>query len=124
MAIIVVTASALPTAYSGASGIFVIAAGGVIYTEMRRAGARNQLALASTALSGSLGVVLNPCLLVVIVASLNKQVTTGDLFGAGRWVFLLTAVLFAVVVQGGSIGWLIARIKARNAGDAPGGVPA
>jgi monovalent cation:H+ antiporter, CPA1 family len=33
-------------------------------------------------------------------------------------------VLFAVVVQGGSIGWLIARIKARNADDAPGGVPA
>jgi TRAP-type C4-dicarboxylate transport system permease large subunit len=98
MAIIVVTASAIPTAYSGASGIFVIAAGAVIYDEMRRIGTRNQLALATTALSGSLGVVLSPCLLVVIVAALNKQVTTGELFGAGRWVFLLTAVLFAIIV--------------------------
>ncbi|PEQ12613.1 sodium:proton antiporter [Novosphingobium sp. PC22D] len=31
-------------------------------------------------------------------------------------------VLFAVVVQGGSIGWLIARIKARNELDSPGGI--
>jgi len=94
LAPIVVAAAAIPTAYSGASGIFVIAAGTVIYRELRRAGARNSLALASTAMSGSLGVVLNPCLLVVIVASLNKQVTTGELFGAGQGVFLLTAGLF------------------------------
>ncbi len=94
LAALVVVAAALPTAYSGASGIFVIAVGGVIYEELRRAGARRQLALATTAVSGSLGVVLNPCLLVVIVASLNKQVTTDELYGWGRYVFMLTAVLF------------------------------
>lgn len=94
LAAVVVLAAALPTAYSGASGIFVIAAGAIIYQELRKAGARNQLALAATAMSGSMGVVLAPCLLVVIVASLNKQVTTTMLFGAGRWVFLLTSVLF------------------------------
>ena len=32
-------------------------------------------------------------------------------------------VLFAVLVQGGTVGWLIERIKARR-GDGPGGVPA
>lgn len=94
---IVVAAAAIPTAYSGASGIFVIAVGGVIYQELRTAGARNQLALAATAMSGSLGVVLSPCLLVVIVAYLNP-VTTTTLYGWGRWVFLLTAGLFAAVV--------------------------
>ncbi|MCA9712439.1 MAG: hypothetical protein KDK70_41805, partial [Myxococcales bacterium] len=78
MVAVVVVASALPTAYSGASGIFVIAAGAIIYEELRASGARNQLALAATAMSGSLGVVLSPCLLVVIVASLNKQVTTTE----------------------------------------------
>ncbi len=98
MAAVVVLAAAIPTAYSGASGIFVIAAGATIYEELRRAGARNQLALASTAMSGSMGVVLNPCLLVVIVASLNRQVTTTMLFGAGYQVFLLTAVLFLIVL--------------------------
>ena len=96
LAFVVVVAAALPTAYSGASGIFVIAVGAVIYDELRRAGARRQLALAATAMSGSLGVVLNPCLLVVIVASLNKQVTTDQLFGWGFKVFLLTSILFFV----------------------------
>ncbi|MCB9662488.1 MAG: TRAP transporter large permease subunit [Alphaproteobacteria bacterium] len=98
MVAVVVVASALPTAYSGASGIFVIAAGAIIYEELRASGARNQLALAATAMSGSLGVVLSPCLLVVIVASLNKQVTTTELFNAGYGVFALTAVLFVGVL--------------------------
>ncbi|RMG19784.1 MAG: TRAP transporter large permease subunit, partial [Deltaproteobacteria bacterium] len=96
LAFVVVAGAAIPTAYSGASGIFVIAAGSVIYTELIRAGARPQLALAATAMSGSLGVVLSPCLLVVIVASLNKQVTTTQLYGWGWKVFLLTATLFFV----------------------------
>jgi TRAP-type C4-dicarboxylate transport system permease large subunit len=93
---VVVVLSAIPTAYSGASGIFVIAAGALIYEELRAAGARRQLALAATAMSGSLGVVLSPCLLIVIIASLNKQVTTDDLYGWGRWVFVLTALLFVL----------------------------
>ena len=97
LAFVVVAFAAIPTAYSGASGIFVIAAGAVIYQELRRSGARKQLALAATAMSGSTGVVLRPCLLVVIVASLNKQVTTDQLFSWGWKIYLLTAVLFLIV---------------------------
>ena len=93
---VVVAIAAIPTAYSGASGIFVIATGGVIYQELRRAGARRQLALAATAMSGSLGVVLRPCLLVVIVASLNQEVTTDQLFEWGYRVFGLTIFLFLI----------------------------
>ncbi|MGM0577819.1 MAG: TRAP transporter large permease subunit [Myxococcota bacterium] len=96
LAFVVVVAAAVPTAYSGASGIFVIAAGAVIFHELRRAGARRQLALAATAMSGSMGVVLSPCLLVVIVASLNGEVTTDQLYGWGTRIFGLTAVLFLV----------------------------
>jgi len=48
-------------------------------------------------MSGSMGVVLRPCLLVVIIAALNKEVTTDQLFGWGLNVFLLTAALFAAV---------------------------
>lgn len=98
LTIVVVAASAIPTAYSGASGIFVIAAGALIYRELRAAGARPSLALASTAMSGSLGVVLSPCLLVVIVAYLCNDVGSEELFAWGRWVYLLTAGLFAIVV--------------------------
>jgi len=92
------TASALPTAYTGASGIFVLAAGGEIFTTLRRAGASRRLALAATAMSGSLGVVLRPCLLVVLIAVLNKQVTTDELFARGLLVFALSASIFGVVM--------------------------
>ena len=93
LAAVLVVMAAIPTAYSGASGIFVIAAGGLMFRELRSAGAHPQLALAATAMSGSLGVVLSPCLLVVIIAYLNPP-TTEVLYGWGRYVFILTAVLF------------------------------
>lgn len=91
--------AAFPTAFTGASGIFVIAAGATIYNELLRAGARKQLALAATAMSGSMGVVLRPCLLVVIIAALNKHVTTAELFDAGIKIFLLSVFLFFVFSQ-------------------------
>jgi TRAP-type C4-dicarboxylate transport system permease large subunit len=97
LAVVAVLVAAVPTAYTGASGIFVIAAGAVIYSELRDAGARRHLALAATAMSGSLGVVLRPCLLVVVIAYLNREVTTDQLFGWGIWVFVLTAIMFSAV---------------------------
>ena len=96
LAPIVVAAAAIPTAYSGASGIFVIAAGAVIYDELRKAGARRQLAIAATAMSGSLGVVLSPCLLVVVVAALNYEVTTTELYTWGWKVYAVSATLFLI----------------------------
>ena len=97
LAVVAVLVAAVPTAYTGASGIFVIAAGAVIYSELRAAGARRHLALAATAMSGSMGVVLRPCLLVVVIAYLNREVTTDELFGWGIWVFVLTATMFTAV---------------------------
>src|SRR5690606_41618052 len=93
---VVLAVTALPTAYTGASGIFVIAAGAVIYAELMRAGARPQMALATTAMSGSMGVVLRPCLLVVIIAALNNAVTTAELFNSGLKIFFLTALLICM----------------------------
>ncbi|MBQ9395025.1 MAG: TRAP transporter large permease subunit [Proteobacteria bacterium] len=97
---VIVLGSAIPTAYSGASGIFVIAAGAIIYREFKKSGMRDSLALAGTAMSGSMGIVLSPCLLVVIIAALNKDVATADLYGAGLKVLgvniaVLGLVLFA-----------------------------
>ncbi|MFT4978116.1 MAG: TRAP-type C4-dicarboxylate transport system permease large subunit, partial [Myxococcota bacterium] len=95
---LVVVLAAVPTAYSGASGIFVIAAGAIVFEELRRAGATKQQAVMFTAMSGSLGVVLRPCLVVVLIAALNKEVTTDQLFSKGLWVFALTAVVFLIAV--------------------------
>lgn len=94
---LILLAAALPTAYTGASGIFVIAAGAIIYKEVWNAGGRRQFALASAAMSGSMGVVLRPCLLIVVVASLNKEVTTDFLYHYGLYVFLITSTLFLLV---------------------------
>lgn len=91
--------AALPTAYTGASGIFVIAAGALIYNEVRHAGGSRQFALAASAMSGSLGVVLRPCLLIVLIAALNKQVTTAQLYQWGVGVFFLTSTLFLIAAQ-------------------------
>ena len=87
LAFFIVVLAAYPTAYSGASGIFVLAAGALIYREMKQAGSRDSLALAATAMSGSMGIVLSPCLLVVIIAALNNGITTDELFKSGKWVF-------------------------------------
>ena len=69
-----------------------------MYDELRKAGAGRQLSLATTAMSGSLGVVLNPCLLIVVIAALNKEVTTSEMYGWGFWVFILSASLFSFIV--------------------------
>ncbi len=96
---VVLLVTAVPTAYTGASGIFVIAAGAVIFNELMRAGARPQMALATTAMSGSLGVVLRPCLLVVIIAALNNAVTTTELYGSGIKIFFMTIFFFLIYSQ-------------------------
>jgi TRAP-type C4-dicarboxylate transport system permease large subunit len=96
---IILLGASVATAYTGASGIFVIAAGGIIYHEVRSAGGSRQFALAATAMSGSLGVVLRPCLLVVFIAALNKQVTTTGLYHWGFYVFLVTSTLFFLASQ-------------------------
>jgi TRAP-type C4-dicarboxylate transport system permease large subunit len=96
---IILLGAAVATAYTGASGVFVIAGGGIIYHEVRASGASRQFALAATAMSGSLGAVLRPCLLVVFIAALNKQVTTTGLYHWGFYVFLLTSTLFFLTSQ-------------------------
>lgn len=87
---------AVPTAYTGASGIIIIAMGAIVYEELRRAGARRQLALAATAMTGSAGVVLRPCLLVVLIAALNKEVVTDQLFSWGLKTFMTTVTVFFI----------------------------
>lgn len=105
LASLTIVIMAVPTAYTGASGVIIIAMGGIIYNELRLSGARLQLAAAATAIAGSSGVVLRPCLLVVMIAALNKEVTTDQMFEWGGSVLLLTAGLF----------FLFARIGRRHA---------
>lgn len=115
LASLVIFATAFPTAFTGASGIFILAVGGTIYDELRRAGAGRQLSLATTAMSGSLGVVLNPCLLIVVIAALNREVTTVELYNVGFWVFILSACLFSFMVCTTEGEWKPRAISKRKA---------
>lgn len=94
MAFVAIAVMALPTAYTGASSIIILAMGAVVYRELRKVGTRRQLALAATAMSGSSGIILKPCLIVIIVSVLNKEVVSDELFHWGIRVFLLTAMVF------------------------------
>ena len=105
LAVAAIIVMAVPTAYTGASGIIIIAMGAIVYEELRRAGARRQLALAATAMTGSAGVVLRPCLLVVLIAALNKEVVTDQLFSWGLKTFMTTVLVFFVIT------WLTKREK-------------
>lgn len=96
LGLLAVALMALPTAYTGASGIIIIAMGATVYQELRRVGTRRQLALAVTAMTGSMGVVLRPCLLIVGIAMLNKEVVTDELFHWGSRVFALSLIVFSL----------------------------
>lgn len=98
LAVVAIIVMAVPTAYTGASGIIIIAMGAIVYKELRHAGARRQLALATTAMTGSAGVVLRPCLLVVLIAALNKEVVTTQLFDWGLKTFMTTVAVFFILV--------------------------
>lgn len=96
LAFVAIVVMALPTAYTGASSIIILAMGAVVYRELRKVGTRRQLALAATAMSGSSGIVLKPCLIVIIVSVLNKEVVSDDLFYWGVRVFFLTVMIFFI----------------------------
>ncbi len=96
---LILLGAAIPTAYTGGSGAFVMAAGAIIYHEVRAVGGSSQFALGATAMAGSLGVVLRPSLLVVAIVAVNKQVTSSELFHWGLWVFALTSTLFFIASQ-------------------------
>lgn len=95
----VLLAAAIPTAYTGGSGAFVMAAGAIIYHEIRAVGGNSQYALGATAMSGSLGVVLSPSLLVVAIVAVNKEVTSSELFHYGLFIFIMTSSLFFVASE-------------------------
>jgi TRAP-type C4-dicarboxylate transport system permease large subunit len=95
----ILLAAAIPTANTGGSGAFVMAVGAIIYHEIRAVGGSSQFALAASAMSGSLGVVLRPCLLIVAIVAVNRSVTSNELYYWGNWVFFLTSSLFFIASQ-------------------------
>jgi tripartite ATP-independent transporter DctM subunit len=112
LAIVSLASCALFTAFTGASGVTIIALGALIYPALKHAGYRDTFNLGLVTTSGSLGLLFAPSLplilygIVVQQLGLTQQVTIKALFLAG----LLPGLLMLVLLSGWSL-WEGRRIR-------------
>lgn len=89
LAFVAFVASALFTAFTGASGVTIVALGALLYPALIQAGYQEKFSLGLVTASGSLGLLLPPSLPLILYGIVAQQMTTGqtvaikDLFLAG-----------------------------------------
>ena len=89
LAIVALTTCALFTAFTGASGVTIVALGALLYPAMKKAGYRDNFNLGLITTSGSLGLLFAPSLPLILYGvvaqqlSLDIPVSIDDLFLAG-----------------------------------------
>ncbi len=95
LAIVSLVVCALFTALTGASGMTIIALGGLLWPALNRAGYRDDFSLGLLTTSGSLGLLLPPSLPLILYAII-AEVAIDDLFLAGLvpGALLITALSF------------------------------
>ncbi len=80
LAIVALIACALFTAFTGASGITIVALGALLFPALIRAGYKENFSLGLITSSGSLGVLFAPSLPLILYGVIAQQVSTGDAF--------------------------------------------
>lgn len=101
LAIIVIIACAIFTAFTGASGVTILALGALLYPAMIKAGYNDKFSLGLITTSGSLGLLLPPSVPLIIYGIIMQQMNIGseyefqDIFLAG----LLPALLMIVMLS-------------------------
>lgn len=111
-AIVALVASALFTAFTGASGVTIVAMGALLYPALKEAGYDERFTLGLITSSGSLGLLFAPSLPLILYGFVAAQlgtdpaVTVEDLFLAGILPGLLMILLLAVyaVYKGRGLG--------------------
>ncbi|MFV2030868.1 MAG: TRAP transporter large permease [Gammaproteobacteria bacterium] len=102
LAIVTIFACALFTAFTGASGITIIALGALLYPALRQAGYRENFNLGLLTSSGSLGILFAPSLPLILYGvvaqhmNLEQKVSIDQLFLAGILPGLLMLVLLSL----------------------------
>lgn len=94
LALVVLTSCAFFTAFSGASGVTILALGGLLYPLLTHAGYSPRFSLGLLTSSGSIGLLFPPSLPILLYA-IVAQVNVDQLFMAGVVPGLLLLVLFA-----------------------------
>lgn len=100
LAIVAIVACALFTAFTGASGVTIVALGALLYPALRAAGYPDNFSLGLVTTSGSLGLLFAPSLPLILYGVVAEQLSIGqpvsidDLFLAGilPGVLMLTAL--------------------------------
>ena len=105
LAIVALTACALFTAFTGASGVTIVALGALLFPALQQAGFRENFNLGLITTSGSLGVLFAPSLPLILYAVIVQQlavgtpVTVDDMFLAG----ILPGIVMLVALSSWSI---------------------
>ena len=101
LAIVSLVACALFTAFTGASGVTIVALGALLYPALTQAGYKDNFALGLVTTSGSLGLLFAPALPLILYAVIAQQLGAGQsvsvdaMFLAGIVPGLLMLVLLA-----------------------------
>lgn len=102
LAIIAFVVCALFTAFTGASGVTIVAMGALLYPALKKAGYNDRFSLGLVTTSGSLGLLLPPSLPLILYGVIAQQMSAGasvsieKLFLAGILPALLMILLLSV----------------------------
>ena len=102
LAIVTIVACALFTAFTGASGVTIVAIGALLLPALQQAGYHERFSLGLVTTSGSLGLLLAPSLPLILYGIIVQQmnlgisVTISDLFIAGIMPALLMILLLSI----------------------------
>ncbi len=105
LAIVAFIVCALFTAFTGASGVTIVAMGALLYPALKQAGYTDRFSLGLVTTSGSLGLLLPPSLPLILYGVIAQQMSSGrnisieSLFVAG----VLPAILMIVLLSAWSI---------------------
>ncbi len=105
LAIVSLVACALFTAFTGASGVTIVALGALLYPALTQAGYRENFGLGLVTTSGSLGLLFAPALPLILYAVIAQQlgiggdITVDAMFLAG----ILPGLLMLVLLAGWSV---------------------
>ncbi|MCG8636989.1 MAG: TRAP transporter large permease subunit [Desulfobacterales bacterium] len=101
LAIVAFVVCALFTAFTGASGVTIVAMGALLYPALKQAGYADSFSLGLVTTSGSLGLLLPPSLPLILYGIIAQQMSEGadisieDLFLAGIFPALLMIIMLS-----------------------------
>ncbi|MBU2430559.1 MAG: TRAP transporter large permease subunit, partial [Proteobacteria bacterium] len=78
LAIVAFIVCALFTAFTGASGVTIVAMGALLYPALKQAGYNDNFSLGLVTTSGSLGLLLPPSLPLILYGVIAQQMNTGE----------------------------------------------